>query len=289
MKGAIVVGVDGSQQSMQALEWAAQDAELHRRPLRIVHTLPRYHYDMPLFPPGYWEAAEADGRRIVSEALQFVGESFPSLRIDTSMPAERGLAALLEEAQQAHALVVGTHGMRRFSRLLLGSTSLQLAGHAQCPVVVVREEPSGARNEILVGVDGSEWSTAALGYAFDQAAARGSRLRAVHSWYVPGGHSTYPALVESDPGRRDVEEQVLAQSLAGWTERHPDVEVVREVVYEHPVQALVAASATAGLVVVGSRGLGGVRGLALGSVSHAVLHHALCSVAIVRPHPHTGE
>jgi nucleotide-binding universal stress UspA family protein len=282
----VIVGVDGSPQSLRAVEWAGKEAALRRHRLVIVHVLPSYEYDIPFFPPGRWAAAKADGDRIVAEAVAMARQCFASLQIDTRMPAARTLTALQQEAEHASVVVVGARGHGGFASLLLGSTSLQLAGHAACPVVVVREGTQAEHHEIVVGVDGSGSSAAAVGYAFAEAAAHGARVRAVHAWRLPA-HPTEPP-VQADPAADEVAgkaHEVLAEALAGWPDQYPNVEVVRTVAQGHPAKILIEASRGADLVVVGSRGRGGFHGLALGSVSHAMLHHGLCPVAVVRPTP----
>lgn len=284
MSDPVVVGVDGSRQSLRALEWAAQSAHLRQRPLLIVHALPRYQYDVPFYPPGRWEAAKADGEEIVAEAVAVARECYPSLHVNARMPSASTITALREASEQAHLVVVGARGRGGFHNLLLGSTSLQVAGHAACPVVVVRDGPNASHHEIVVGVDGSQHATAALGFAFEEAAAHQTRLRAVHAWKPPPAGAEPPVLVAPDPGEAAEEErEVLLRALNGWPDKHPDVEVVQDLPVEHPAHALIRASEFADLVVVGSRGRGGFHGLALGSVSHALLHHALCPVAVARP------
>jgi nucleotide-binding universal stress UspA family protein len=168
--------------------------------------------------------------------------------------------------------------------MLVGSPAVSVAAHGECPVVVVRAGDDGViRTEgpVVAGVDGSPTSIRALGAAFDEASWRGARLVAVHSWqdsdYVP----EYVAL-----GAEPAEEErarVLAESLAGWQEKYPDVEVERVVVKDRPRHQLLERSATAQLVVVGSRGRGGFKGLLLGSTSQALVYHAGCPVLVVRP------
>ncbi|MFD0887059.1 universal stress protein, partial [Streptosporangium algeriense] len=176
-------------------------------------------------------------------------------------------------------------GLGGFTGLLLGSVSLSLAGHVAAPVVVVRgEDHKGHREqgEVVVGFDGSPESEAALEYAFGEAARRGVGLRALHAWQLPVmavGSVAYTPLIEDISG---TEERLATEILAPWRERRPEVEVEQTVLFEHPVFALGEASKTAGLVVVGSRGLGGFGSAVLGSVSHGVLHHAGCPVAVVR-------
>jgi nucleotide-binding universal stress UspA family protein len=193
--------------------------------------------------------------------------------------------------------VLGRRGLGRFAELVVGSTSLHVATHGGCPVVVVplprRPEtpvtgPEGGR--VVVGVDGSPASVEAIGFAFDWASMHGVGLTAVHAWYsdyydqVGGKGGAIPLSVEVELFQGD-ELRLLSEALAGWREKYPEVDVRQLVVHGHPAEALMDASVGARLVVVGSRGRGGFRSLLLGSVSHAVLHHATSPVAVVRPQP----
>ncbi|WP_017601383.1 universal stress protein [Nocardiopsis lucentensis] len=277
MPGDVVVGVDGSRPALRALEWAAQEAALHERSLLVVHALPRYEFDMPL-APGRWTEAENYGREVVAEAVTVVSGSYPGLRVETRTRPARAVDMLLEASDRAFAVVVGSRGYGGFHELLLGSTGLQLVGHAGCPVVVVRDGPIAPRHEIVVGVDGSEYSSSAVDYAFAEAQARGVGLRALHAWAagVGGSGEDREAAVGEAWG-------VLSRALDPWREKVPEVRGVEELTLDRPARALVRASELADLVVVGSRGRGGFRGLVLGSVSHAVVHHALCPVVVARP------
>ncbi|MFC7615699.1 universal stress protein [Actinokineospora soli] len=176
------------------------------------------------------------------------------------MPESAPVPALLR--QDACLVVLGSRGLGGFGGLLLGSTAVQVAAHARCPVVVVRGERSG---DVVVGVDGSAHSVEAIAFAFGEAQRLGAGVVAVTAG-----------------SQEDEAARALAESVAGWAERYPDVPVRRSVVRGHAARALVDAAADAALLVVGSRGAGGFRGMLLGSVSQGVLHHATCPVAIVR-------
>lgn len=180
-------------------------------------------------------------------------------------------------------LVVGTHGRSGLKRLILGSVSRQVATHANCPTVVVRPSTASDPREVLVGLDGSDPSLRALNFAFNAASCRGLDLRVIVTWVPPvdpitNVPSSDSVVLTEEAG---AEMRVAAEELAGHRQRYPDVAVN---VSEHRGKAsaaLIAASENAALVVVGSRGLGGFRGLLLGSVSHAVVHDAMCPVAVV--------
>jgi nucleotide-binding universal stress UspA family protein len=194
-------------------------------------------------------------------------------------------AVLEAESRWAELVVVGNRGLGGFTGLLIGSVAVALAAHAECPVVVVRgAEPDQAAplpEPVVVGVDGSPQSEAALAFAFAAADLRRVPLVAVHAWWDLLVDPTMAPLVDWDAAEAD-EHEVLAERLAGWTQTYPDVPVRRLVVRDRPARALVEESGRAQLVVAGSRGRGGLRGMLLGSVSQALLHHAHCPVAVVR-------
>jgi nucleotide-binding universal stress UspA family protein len=225
-------------------------------------------------------------QHILAEATGRAYALDPDLDVSTELSEDTAAAALVAASDEAAAVVVGSRGLGGFHGLLVGSVSAQVATHARSPVVVVRS-PATTTDRIVVGVDGSPHSVAALGYAFEQADWRSSALVAVHAWSRP---------VSSEPGDilplvydatevQAEESRVLAEAVAGWSERYPDVPVEQRVVRGHAASVLSDESREAQLLVVGSRGHGGFTGLLLGSVSHRVLHHARCPVAVVRTRP----
>ena len=183
-------------------------------------------------------------------------------------------------------VVVGSRGMGGFRGLLVGSVGVQVASNAACPAVVVRKPPSPTASTVVVGVDGSELSLAALDFAFDMADRRGWRVLAVHAWEIPA----YDVLAApSGPPPIDVEElaaseeRAFAESLAGLRERHPDVVVDQAVVKGQSVRAILDACDDPALIVMGTRGRGEFLGAVLGSVSQGVLHRAKVPVAVIGP------
>jgi nucleotide-binding universal stress UspA family protein len=185
-------------------------------------------------------------------------------------------------------IVLGTPDHSAAARILLGSTSLALAAHAECPVALIRphvaEDEPPVEGPVVVGVDGTPASEQAIAVAFDEASWRGAPLLAVHAW-----HDTFLAGVFEE-SRRTMDGDAIEQSanellderLAGWQEKYPDVRVERLVQRGRPAQALLDLADRAQLLVVGSRGRGGLAALALGSTSQAMMSYALCPVLVAR-------
>lgn len=288
MSAPVVVGVDGTGRSLRAVLWGAHDATLWGRPLRLVHSLPRWEGDFPFFPPGRFEEAERHGRAALDDAASLVRETQPDLEVSSDLPTGTPTQVLLAEAREAHSIVLGAQG-ENVGNMLLGSTTMQVVGHAPCPVVVVAHASVG-HARVVVGTDGSAGSTRALEHGFREASLRGARLRVVSATGLPQGwprHLLRPLPPDDDEvaaRRRAVEDQV-----APLREQHPDVEVEVHVHRRDPVPVLTDASHKADLVVVGSRGRGGFHGLALGSVTHALLHFVGCPVVVIRPEPRPGS
>lgn len=288
MTRPVVVGVDGSADSLQALDWALDDARRRMLPLLIVHVAVRWEYSAGGEPEPGLEASrpEAAALRVLETAEDHVRGRVPDADVSTRLGIGHVPSTLLEEAAEAAMLVVASRGTGAFSGIMLGSVSRQVAEHAPCPVVVVphhhASEPRSA--EIVVGVDGSETSAKAVGFALEEAAMREVGLRAIHVWE----HAASPRLLRpASSGEAAVEQEgarILAETLAPWRDKYPTVPVVEQVVQgRSPAEALTGATLRASLLVVGSRGHGGYSGLRLGSVSHAVLQGAQGPVAVVHP------
>ncbi|NUW39471.1 universal stress protein [Nonomuraea rhodomycinica] len=273
MAGWIVVGVDGSEPATAAVEWAAADARRRGLGLRIVRVCERW--------PG--DAAKEYCAGVLRAAAGRARDVAPGVEVDTRMPAGEVTDLLVRESAEADSVVLGGRGLGGFAAMLLGSVGLAVAGHAAGPVVIVRGPAAVRHGEIVVGHDGSAHSRTAMVYAIDQARARGARLRVLYAWQPPLSApfaEAYSGLLDEQFQR---ESQAAAERVAPWRERYPDVPIVHDEVCDHPVAALIKAAPAADLVVVGSRGLGGFASAVLGSVSHGVLHHVTCPVAVVRP------
>jgi nucleotide-binding universal stress UspA family protein len=214
----------------------------------------------------------------------------PGLDVDIALAAMPATTGLSRESENASVLFLGNRGHNPLTGLLAGSTALALASHAHCPVVLVRANGADGNprtGPVVVGVDGTEASEAAVAFAFAEASANDATLVALHAYT----ESLFEAaLAEEDTPldwtvQRELADKTLAERLAGWQEKYPEVRVEREVVHDRPTRALRRCAQTARLVVVGRRGRGGFRDLVLGSTSQQLLHHATCPVAVVRTEP----
>lgn len=274
----IVVGVGDDEASERALQWAVGEAGRRGTSLLLLHASP-----MP-FRAAVAEEPAAGVRRLLHDAAQRVHDLDPGIEVTTQTEHGRASVALVDAAHGAELVVVGSRARGAFASAVLGSTSLDVAVHAGCPVVVVRELPAAGTAGVVVGSDGSAGSEPAVAEGFRQADARGLPLTVVHAWQLDfAGAGWTPE--DSQRVRDEVAEQekaLAAEAVAGWGEKYPDVELRQLVVNAHPVEALVDHSRDAQLVVVGSRGRGGFRGMLLGSVSRDVLGHSHCPVMVVR-------
>ena len=249
----IVVGVDGPPESRYAIDWAAPEAVLGGYRLRLVHAVSGRSRD--------------DG--VLAEAQEVARAAAPTVDVETALVTAGAAGALLAEGADAAYLVVGARGATGFSGLLLGSVALQLAQYAPGPVVVAR--PIGKRTgRLVVGVDASDDAATALRLAGAEADQRGADLVVLHA----SGQPVSPRVREA-----------LDAAVTRLQALAPDAHVEGRVLQAHPAEALIEASADADLVIVGSRGVGGFRGMLLGSVAAAVLHHARSPVAVIRRRP----
>lgn len=288
MSGLVVVGVDGSAAGFDAVAYAAGEAEARGADLRVVHALARpAHLPMdPMLPKHVRDHFREMADSLVDDAVRRAHKAASGVEVSAVVLAGEPLTVLQEQSRDADLAVVGHRGLGGIPGLLLGSTATGLAAHARCPVLVVREQPAPS-GPILLGVDGSAAGAAAVRFALDEASLRGAHVVALHAWTTwnaPMPPPQDPAEPYAHPpgALAASAERVLAEALAGLGERYPDVEVEHRVVRRPAREALIEASRTARLTVLGSRGHGGFAGLLLGSVSQAVLHHAHSPVAVVR-------
>lgn len=284
----VLVGVDGSPSSRVAVDWAARDAELRGVPLTLVRVKPTASAgawaDMPISQE-FWAAVDQSADDLITEALGWVSDAIgTSPRVEVRHQVVDGAVGptLVDMSGDADLVVVGCRGLGGIPGLLLGSVSTALVNHAHCPVAVIHDEdpllPNPTEAPVAVGVDGSPASERALAIAFDEASRRGVDLVAVHVWSDNTDQYVYG--YQEDLG--EWAQETLAERLAGWAERYPDVSVSRVVEKERPAQRLLEQGAKAQLLVVGSHGRGAVGRLLLGSVSSAVVHGARLPVIVAR-------
>jgi nucleotide-binding universal stress UspA family protein len=271
--GEIVVGYDGSADSELALDWADEIAAEKGRPLRVL--ISEVDATQVLEATSDWHVLKM--AQLESDARdRLAGARAQDRQVEVaSVPPSQ---ALVEASAKAATVVVGARGHSLLSGVVLGSVSQHVTRHASCPVVVARAPYQSDATRIVVGVDGSTGSRKALEFAFDHASRKNVPLTAIHAWRNAGRGFGEEGLVEEIRAA----ERILAEARAGFSDQYPDVKVTTEAIPVAPQRALADASQSAALVVVGSRGLGAFAGLLLGSVSQSVLHHAQCTVAVVR-------
>lgn len=280
---SVVVGTDGSSASADAVQWAVREAGLRRRPLCIVRVFdPVRTVASPLDARSPFESQRIEAETSLSEAVGSVDADVDVSRLMVRGSVVRELCALAVDAEM---VVVGSRGHGGIASLLLGSTSLKVALHASCPVVVVRPHtrlglgPSAGR--VVAGVDGGSRSEDVLEIAFAECELRGVGLTAVHTYLPPDIAFTPDAAGWDWPQLHELEESLLAARLAGWRDTYPDVDVVARTVRTYAAPALIAESLGATLVVFSRGGRGRLREAVVGSACGAVLHHAECPVLVV--------
>ncbi|MFD2684522.1 universal stress protein [Streptomyces phyllanthi] len=289
MELPLVVGVDGSEPSLRAVDWAADEAVLRGVPLRLVHASLWEWYEGAALAEDLGKPSDkvlAD--EIVDGAARRARTRQPDLKVSTEVLAEEPEYALVREGRRASALVLGSRGRGGIAELLLGSVSLTVAAYATCPVVVLRgrqdkQEQPVTHGRILLGVGEETHGSAAVRFAFEEAERRGAVLEAVRAWRCPAHETADHPLLAGEPAH--LHEQRAAETLeAALNEtaaKYPSVQVRRRTAEGPARKVLLDASATADLLVVGARRRKQTFGLQLGRVAHTLLHHSACPVAVV--------
>lgn len=285
---SVVVGLDGSDASTAAALWGAAVASKWGATLSLVHALPQ---DGPLYSPAaimlesqFLSQLREDGEAIIGTAKRLLGPKFPGLEIETTISPGPAGTALLEAADWARLIVLGSTGTGAIRSVLLGSTALHVVNRAPCPVTVLRGEVTTPdQRPVVVGVDGSDLSRDAVAHTFEFASFFEAPLTAVHTWQ---GSPTLGAggtgmLVDWDAVKQE-EEALLSEGLAGESERYPDVSVTRVAEQGAAADVILRHAGDAQLIVVGSHGRGPWLGALMGSTSQNLLHHAKCPVMICR-------
>ncbi|MEV0289627.1 MULTISPECIES: universal stress protein [unclassified Kribbella] len=273
----ILVGVDAGPASQVALRWAVDAAAARSRPVRVVYAYLDQAVEWPATgAEGYVPEVQVDlYQSELDAAVHFVRDRLGYENGSGWLAGDKAANAILKEASEAELVVLGSRPHSKLGAALLGSTATAVTAKAPCPVVVVRGAP--ATGPVLVGTDGSADSEAAVLFGFQEAARSGNPLEVVYCWQP---------LARQEAAIDDAEELLrnwLAESLAPYRDKFPSVRVRAEVVAGKPAAVLAERSSDSSILVVGSRGRGGVAGLLLGSVSQTLLHHATCPIAVVRP------
>jgi nucleotide-binding universal stress UspA family protein len=284
----IVVGVDESSAAKVAVQWATRDAELRHIPLTLVHAVSP---EVATWPDVRLRAGLArwqvdHGRRLIDDAFKVVEEACQRggpAEVHTEVLPSAAVPTLVDMSKDAELVVTGCVGNARSPGRLLGSVSSGLLRYAYCSVAIVHDDdpslPHPSTAPVLVGIDGSSASELATAMAFDEASRRNVGLVALHAW-SDVDVSEWPGI--DWPATQSTGEEVLAERLAGWQERYPDVQVDRVVVRDKPARQLAQRSEDAQLVVVGSRGRGGFAGMLVGSVGETVTQLARVPVIVAR-------
>jgi len=270
----ILVGYDGSPGSEEALAWAVREARARGSMLTVCQA---WQQGSPV--PSAADApdlARPDGERVLAQGIRRAQALLGPGEIRPLLTAGSAAAALCDHSASAQMVVVGSRGLGGLPGLLLGAVSSQVAMHAVGRVVVVRGRwrgPGHAREPVVVGTEGSPASADAVEFACEEAALRGTWLLAV-------------CAVSDAPGSLGGWDQIENHfdDLIGRAEKeHPELAVRRDITESSARTALLTAAHDAQLLVVGARGLGGVRGMMLGSVSQVLLQHAPCPVGVAHP------
>ncbi|MGW7359242.1 universal stress protein [Streptomyces sp. NPDC054802] len=289
MSPTVTVGLDGSRESLAAVDWAAEEALRRAVPLRLLRAWsgdgdPRTLLVDPVVARGW-------GERTLGTAQRRLRRRHPALEVETEWTSTGPVEALCAAGDEAELLVLGSRGLGGLAGFLAGSVSLAVLARTRGPLVLVRPHDhrapgkSGPAAEVVIGLDVSAPADEVLAFGFAAADRYGCGLRVLHSWAVPAVHGpdmggALPLLMtEIAQGAR----RALDEALAPWTDKYPGVPVVRACHQGRPAQDLPEASRDARLVVVGRRNRRGRIGTRIGAVTHAVIHHSLAPVAVV-PH-----
>ncbi|MFE0252354.1 universal stress protein [Streptomyces sp. NPDC059010] len=296
MNHPVLAGIDGSERSLAAADWAAREALSRGVPLRLVHASPLLPGDA--VPVQAAKTLHRMGERMLQRAIADLGARYPDLQARGEQTDHAPAMALLAAAHGAGLLVVGARGAGGFDGLAVGSVALRVAAAAECPVVLVPERlvggfgeatrAAGGVPELVLGFDAHRPVGEVADFAFAAAEARGARLRVVRAWALPAEAVSPQKLFVTEEDRATWEDQEVLQlsdALRMWQDKYPEVTTSTDVVLLHPAEALLNASREADLLVVGRRTDPRAPEGRLGPVTHALLHHTRCPVAVV---PHAG-
>ncbi|MBD0842133.1 MULTISPECIES: universal stress protein [unclassified Streptomyces] len=298
MVRTVVTGLDGSAESRAAAEWAAREAKLLDRPLKIVHVWEPVPEPMAQAPLLGAETHQHWTERVPREAAEGLRLRHPGVEVTTQQLSGSPADALAEAAEDAELLVLGSRGLSGIGGFMIGSVGLSVVAHTTRPVVLVRageqaadeheSDPAGIPSAatpyrpVLLGLDVAHPDDTVIEFAFEAAARRRTSLRVVHGWNLPQYYVyglTADARLHDEIARQQA--ATLAEALRPWRQKYPDVEVTEETPFGNPGVRLIDAAAEASLVVVGRRIRRSTLGTHIGPVVHALLHHATAPVAVV--------
>lgn len=271
----IVVGVDGSPVADRALGWAIEEAELHGADVELVHG-----YVLPVSRAPLSMSNQGAAEQTMNDVVERNAETLQRVKWTTTLAPLLGAPyanALLDAGEEADLIVVGSRGLGGFRELLLGSTSYKV--HAPVPVAVVRgghADDSDGRRRIVVGVDGSRASTRALQWAADEAVVRAVDVTVVHGYFAANA-----VLLAGTASADQIEANGVVDSVVNAVDLPDGVTVTPQVVAGTSAGAILSLANSDQMVVIGTRGFGGVRRAIVGSTSHQILHHASGPVVVV--------
>jgi nucleotide-binding universal stress UspA family protein len=281
----VVVGVDGSEESLLAAEWAAMQARRHGLPLHIVSApavVPPMHAYMGSPVPVADVLRDVSGRALEA-GVSRAEEVAPGLEITTGLLSGPPTLAVAGSGTNAAMLVVGARGAGGFAAMILGSVSRYAAVRATCPVIVVRQATMAVHQEVAVGIRDPDDAGQALTFAFEEAAVRHADLVVIRAWYWFPSALRAPAAASDALEAPFHPEQISADAAAGlsaaldrWRDKYPDVPVRCDVIHGHPARVLANYSARADLLVIGRHDSSSI-----GSILHVLLAHARGPVAVV--------
>ncbi|WP_412518013.1 universal stress protein [Actinomadura madurae] len=281
----VLVGFDAPPAAERALCWAAAEASLRGVPLRVCHAW-SWHYPARPEDEDALKSVRTMGAATLQEGVRIARETVPGLDVRPLLVKGSPSGALLEASVDASLVVIGARGAGGFGSLPLGSTAVHVPAHADRPVVVI---PAAGRAEgprrIVVGVDGSPASVAALRFALKEARLRDASVTLVCAWWDPSALPGPERLPFTDPQvvKKQAKER-FAAAVAPSLAHFPDVAVEQRFVLERAQRVLADNARDAILLVVGDRGIGSSPRTLLGAVTRAVLHGAPCPVAVVPEH-----
>ncbi|QIM16588.1 universal stress protein [Leucobacter insecticola] len=280
MSEKYLIGVDGSEQSRVALAWGLARATERGADVELLHVADDSFLSESV---AFLSEAQKASEQMLNAEIEYARSLGFTGKITGNAVVGHPIAELEEASRSADLLVLGAHSGSRLAGSFFGTRAVKAAATAHCPVAVIPNNDANPNAAVVVGVDGSEASKKAIAFAAEEASFRGLALVAVYAWMpplTPGLEYLWSEeLVDS---QRSAAEEAIAIGVAGLATRYPDLEIRREIVQAPPVAALVQAAEGAELVVVGSRGRGGLSRLLLGSVSHGVLQALPCPVIVTR-------